>query len=177
MPSTPALSADYVELRARSAFSFLEGASNPEDLALQAAHLGYSGLALADHGGVYGIPRFHAAAQSVGLPAIVGAEVELELPGMPLPLRLRLLVESARGWRHLSRLLTCGHRGRSKNECRITQDDLEGESPEARPRARFLTRDLPVTQGALLLFALMFVFVNLIVDVLYAYVDPRITYD
>jgi ABC-type dipeptide/oligopeptide/nickel transport system permease component len=40
-----------------------------------------------------------------------------------------------------------------------------------------LTRDLPVTQGALLLFALMFVFVNLIVDVLYAYVDPRITYD
>ena len=40
-----------------------------------------------------------------------------------------------------------------------------------------LTRDLPVTQGALLLFALMFIAVNLIVDVLYAYVDPRITYD
>jgi len=130
VPSTSTLSADYVELRARSAFSFLEGASTPEDLALQAAHLGYSGLALADHGGVYGIPRFHAAAQSVGLPAIVGAEIELELPGLLLPLRLRLLVESAKGWRHLSRLLTRGHRGRSKNECRISQDDLEENARE-----------------------------------------------
>ena len=53
---------DYVELRARSAFSFLEAASNPEDLALAAAELGYPALALADRDGVSGAPRVHRAA-------------------------------------------------------------------------------------------------------------------
>ncbi|MEE3325843.1 MAG: error-prone DNA polymerase [Myxococcota bacterium] len=125
MPSTAHLAADYVELRARSAFSFLDGASNPEDLALRAAHLGYSSLALADSGGVYGIPRFHAAARSAGLSAILGAEIDLEWAQTPRPLRLRFLVESARGWRHLCRLLTRGHRGRAKAECRISEEDLE----------------------------------------------------
>ncbi|MEE3326601.1 MAG: PHP domain-containing protein, partial [Myxococcota bacterium] len=119
------LAPDYVELRARSAFSFLEGASNPEDLALRAAEWGYSSLALADSGGVYGIPRFHSAARSLGLNAIVGAEIDLEFREIPHPLRLRFLVESARGWKHLSRLLTRGHRGRAKNECQISEEDLE----------------------------------------------------
>ena len=125
MPSTADLAADYVELRARSAFSFLEGASNPEDLALHAAQLGYSSLALADSGGVYGIPRFHAAARSAGLSAILGAEIDLERGETLPPLRLRFLVESARGWRNLSRLLTLGHHGRVKTECRIREEDLE----------------------------------------------------
>ena len=120
-PTTP----DYVELRARSAFSFLEGSSNPEDLALRAAQCGYSSLALADSGGVYGIPRFDAAARSAGLAAIVGAEIDLEFQEIPHPLRLRFLVESAQGWRHLCRLLTRGHQGRAKTECRISEEDLE----------------------------------------------------
>ncbi|HEX2483936.1 MAG TPA: PHP domain-containing protein, partial [Myxococcota bacterium] len=64
---------DYVELRCRSAFSFLEGASNPEDLAGRAAELGHRALALADRGGVYGLPRFHQAARAAGLRAIHGA--------------------------------------------------------------------------------------------------------
>ena len=65
---------DYVELRCRSAFSFLEGASNPEDLAARAAELGHPALALADRGGVYGIPRVHQAARAAGVRALVGAE-------------------------------------------------------------------------------------------------------
>ena len=67
MPPRPAgaadLAADYVELRCRSAFSFLEGASNPEDLVERAAELGHPALALADRGGLYGAPRFHQAAR------------------------------------------------------------------------------------------------------------------
>ena len=71
----PPVPADYVELRCRSAFSFLEGASNPEDLVARAAELGHGTLALADRGGVYGAPRFHRAAAAAGLRGLVGAEV------------------------------------------------------------------------------------------------------
>src|SRR5262245_21962013 len=71
------LAADYVELRCRSAFSFLEGASNPEDLVERAAELGHPALALADRGGLYGAPRFHQAARGAGLRALVGAELDL----------------------------------------------------------------------------------------------------
>ena len=63
----------YVELRCRSAFSFLAGASLPEDLIERAAALGYPALALGDRDGVYGAPRFHQAAQRAGLRALIGA--------------------------------------------------------------------------------------------------------
>ena len=53
----------YIELHARSAFSFLEGASLPEELAAVCAHLGMPAMALLDTDGVYGAPRFHLAAK------------------------------------------------------------------------------------------------------------------
>ena len=108
-PAQGTLAYDYVELRCRSAFSFLEGASNPEELAQCAAELDYPALALADRDGVYGIPRFHAAAQQAGVHAIVGAELFL---GSDRRQRLRLLVETPRGWRQLGRLTTAAHAGR-----------------------------------------------------------------
>ncbi len=101
---SPPAAADYVELRCRSAFSFLEGASNPEDLVERAADLGYPALALGDRDGLYGAPRFHQAAQAAGLRGIVGARVSLDGS-----VSLLLLVESPRGYRNLSRLLTVGH--------------------------------------------------------------------
>jgi len=111
---------DYVELRARSAFSFLRGASNPEDLAERAAELGHPRLALADRDGVYGLPRFHQAATAAGLHPLFGAELALATaPGTP-PLELTLLVESRAGWRHLCRLITEGQRDRPKGECAVT---------------------------------------------------------
>src|SRR6188474_413573 len=67
----------YIELHAASAFSFLQGASLPETLVERAAALGYPALALLDADGVYGAPRFHKAAQQVGLKAIVGAELTI----------------------------------------------------------------------------------------------------
>src|SRR5881296_3271048 len=113
-------STDYVELRCRSAFSFLAGASLPEDLIERAAALGYDTLALADARGVYGAPRFFQAARHAGIRALVGAEVAVAGAG-----NLWLLVESRTGYRNLCRLLTAGALGRAKGEALVTWDQLE----------------------------------------------------
>src|SRR5260370_31903563 len=79
----------YIELHARSAFSFLEGSSLPEDLAGICARLGMPAMALLDTDGVYGAPRFHMAAKKIGIKAHIGAEVTANLspqshPSAPL---------------------------------------------------------------------------------------------
>src|SRR5215207_9891409 len=94
----------YVELHAHSAYSFLDGASLPEELAVRAAELGYSALALTDHDGVYGSLEFAHAAKAVGVKPITGAEATLA-DGSHVP----LLVESPRGYANLCRLLTAAH--------------------------------------------------------------------
>ena len=68
----------YVELHAHSAYSFLDGASQPEELAARAAELGYEALALTDHDGVYGSLEFAHAAKHFGVRPITGAEVSIE---------------------------------------------------------------------------------------------------
>ena len=65
----------YIEFHARSAFSFLEGASLPEELAAVCAELGMPAMALLDTDGIYGAPRFHLAAQKAKIKAHIGAEV------------------------------------------------------------------------------------------------------
>ena len=105
------MAADYVELRCRSAFSFLDGASSPEDLIAAAAAAGADTLALADRDGVYGAPRFFAAARAAGVRPIVGADVTLT-DGPPL----LLLVENRAGYRNLCRLLTEARSGLRKSD-------------------------------------------------------------
>jgi len=73
----------YAELRATSAFSFLQGASQPEDLIARAAALDLPSVALIDRNGVYGAPRFYKAAREAGIKALVGAEVVLAAPLPP----------------------------------------------------------------------------------------------
>jgi error-prone DNA polymerase len=114
---------DYVELRCRSAFSFLAGASLPEDLAERAAALGCDALALADRGGVYGAPRFFQAARRTGVRALVGAEVPLAAGGAIL-----LLVEDRQGYRHLCRLLTDAAMGRPKGAACVDWPQLEAHA-------------------------------------------------
>src|SRR5436189_183876 len=94
----------YVELHAHSAYSFLDGASQPEELAARAAELGHEALALTDHDGVYGSLEFAHAAKHFGVRAITGAEVTLADAS-----HVTLLVESARGYANLCRILTEGH--------------------------------------------------------------------
>jgi error-prone DNA polymerase len=96
----------YVELHAHSAYSFLDGASLPEELAIQAAELGYGALALTDHDGVYGSLEFAQAAKAFGVRPITGAEVTLADGS-----HVTLLVESAVGYANLCRLLTAAHSG------------------------------------------------------------------
>ncbi len=94
----------YAELHAHSAYSFLDGASQPEELAARAAELGYAALALTDHDGVYGSLEFAHAAKHFGVRPITGAEVALEGGA-----HVTLLVESSQGYANLCRLLTAAH--------------------------------------------------------------------
>ena len=147
----PASPQDYVELRVRSAFSFLEACSNPEELVDAAAALGMSSLALADRDGVSGLPRFHRAARAAGLRALVGAELAVEaLEGTEeeagvdprrsrSPDRCLILVESAEGWRRLCRLLTRAQARRNKA--------LETRDPRARDRIRVGWDELEAEAG------------------------------
>ena len=97
----------YTELHCHSAFSFLDGASLPEQLALTASQLGLSALALTDHNGLYGAMAFAQAAKQLGLQAITGAELTL-LDGS----HVTLLAETPEGYANLCRLITEAHLGR-----------------------------------------------------------------
>src|SRR6266436_2201553 len=109
----------FVELHARSAFSFLEAAALPEALAERAAALGQPSIALLDADGVYGAPRLYRACTRLGLSARVGAEVTLA-DGSRLP----LLAEDREGYQNLCRLLTRVKMRAPKGEGAATLDEL-----------------------------------------------------
>src|SRR5512143_314778 len=88
----------YAELRCKSCFSFLEGASHPEELVARAAELGLSALALADVNGLYGIVRAHAEAKRRALPLVVGAELGVSGLELGRPARLVLLARDRDGY-------------------------------------------------------------------------------
>ncbi|MCZ7587700.1 MAG: error-prone DNA polymerase [Gaiella sp.] len=112
--------ARYVELHCHSAFSFLDGASHPEELVARAAELGYPALALTDHDGVYGSLEFAHAAKHAGIRPITGAEVTLA-GGF----HVTLLCESGTGYANLCRILTAAHAGTR----RPGKEDREPLSP------------------------------------------------
>jgi error-prone DNA polymerase len=91
----------YVELDARSAFSFLQGASLPEELAAVAAEIGLPAMALLDRDGVYGAPRYHFGARKAGIRAHIGSTITLGDRS-----RLPLLATSRAGYQNLCRLIT-----------------------------------------------------------------------
>src|SRR6266540_1040372 len=97
-------SVPYVELHAHSSYSFLDGASLPEELAVQAAELGYPAFALTDHDGVYGSLEFAHAAKYFGVRPITGAELTLADRS-----HVTVLVETQQGYANLCRLITAAH--------------------------------------------------------------------
>src|SRR5271154_426214 len=113
----------YVELHSRSAFSFLEGASTPDELIAVCASFGMPAMALLDRDGVYGSPRFHLAAEKLRIKAHMGAEVTC-LPG---EFRLPLLVASRAGYQNLCRLITKMKLrvGRKEGACASSSDFIE----------------------------------------------------
>src|SRR5438132_141851 len=109
----------YAELHCKTNFSFLEGASHPDELVLRAAELGYAALAITDRNSLAGVVRAHIAARQLGLKLIVGAEIDLvDAPGVVVWATDRV------SYGRLARLITCGHRRAPKGEFRLTFDDL-----------------------------------------------------
>jgi len=110
----------YVELHARSAFSFLEGASTPEALIAACAAYGMPSMALLDRDGLYGAPRFYLAAKKAGLQAHIGAEVSC-LGGWRYP----LLVAMPQGYHNLCCLITRMKLRSKKGQGAIEARELE----------------------------------------------------
>jgi error-prone DNA polymerase len=152
------VSVKYIELRTRSAFSFLEGSALPEDLVERAAELGYPALAMGDRDGLYGAPRFYHGAERAGVRAIVGAELTLDLSSTGAPSghdsghnpgdqRLYVLVPDRERYRNLCRMITASklrplnpvaiepvavEQGRAAPATPVTR-----RSPQAAPAAAF----------------------------------------
>ncbi len=142
----------YIELHAHSGYSFLDGASHPEELVLKARELGYPALALTDHDGLYGSMEFARAAREAGVQPITGAEITVrdcgftgETDGRPthesrLPCsatfrpqepggrwHLTLLAETPEGYGNLCELLTRAHRTSPRGAPALPLDDLLGQ--------------------------------------------------
>jgi error-prone DNA polymerase len=124
----------YAELHTHSNFSFLDGASHPEELAAEAARLGLSALALTDHNGLYGVVRFAEAARAFGLPTVFGAELTITGVGPagartgvadPDGTHLVVMARDPEGYASLSRVIAQAHlAGGEKGKPVITLDDL-----------------------------------------------------
>jgi len=105
----------YAELHAHSAYSFLDGASMPEEMAAEARRLDLQGLALTDHDGFYGVVRFAEAAREYELPTVFGAELSLQRDTAragvvdPPGEHLLVLARDAEGYRRLSRVIADAH--------------------------------------------------------------------
>jgi error-prone DNA polymerase len=134
----------YAELHAWSNFTFLEGASHPEELVAAAALAGLAGMALTDRDGLYGAVRFAKAAKECKLPAICGVELTLETADME-PIRasrparpthevpthsprIVLLVENERGYANLCELISLAQLRGRKRDARTQLDDVTGRS-------------------------------------------------
>ena len=122
--AAPVSSPAYVELHARSAFSFLRGASLPEELARTAADLGLPALAVCDRMGLYGAPRVFDTAREQGIRPLIGAELAMD-DGSVVP----VLVRSREGYRNLCRLLSRAHLRAAKNEATVGWEELPEFAP------------------------------------------------
>ncbi len=136
----------YIELHAHSGYSFLDGASHPEELVLRAGELGYPALALTDHDGLYGSMEFARSAREAGIQPITGAEVTVRACGLPGPpvaaatsrpgmaswrpgeavdhFHLTLLAETPEGYANLCRILTLAHRTSPRGAPAVALDGL-----------------------------------------------------
>ncbi len=109
----------YAELHCLSNFSFLQGASHPEELVERAHGLGYHALALTDECSVAGVVRGHLAARECGLKLLIGSEFKLA-DGV----RLVLLATDRESYGNLTQLITCGRQQAPKGEYRLRREDV-----------------------------------------------------
>ena len=115
----------YAELQCTSNFSFLRGASHPEEIAMQAKHLGVAAIAVTDRNTLAGVVRAHAAAKDAELPFIVGVRLDLFEPGISF----LAYPTNRQAYGALCRLLSMGQRRAEKGQCLITLDDVYAHAP------------------------------------------------
>ncbi len=131
-PRRPAKPGGYAELHCHTNFSFLDGASHPENLVGEAVRLGLDALAVTDHDGLYGAVRMAEVARALGLPTVFGAEVTLGAgkasSGLPDPEgeHLIILAEGPTGYARLAKALSAAQMEGSKGAPRLTLDTLAG---------------------------------------------------
>ena len=113
----------YVPLWVKSNFSFLEGASHPEELVAEAARLGLTAIALTDRDGVYGVVKAWQKAKELGIHLIVGAQVSVDDGS-----RLILLVQDRAGYANLCRLLSAGRLRCAKGESRVSWEEVSSHA-------------------------------------------------
>ena len=145
IPPTGTAPVRYSELHCKTNFSFLEGASHPDELVAEAARLGYAGMAVTDRNSLAGVVRAHLAAKEAGLKLLIGAEITLTDAAPIL-----LWAMDRGGYGHLCQLLTRGRRQAPKGECHLAFTDVaehaqglligvlsppDGESPDELPRS------------------------------------------
>ena len=119
----------YAELHCRSNFSFLTGASSPEELVERAAALRYTALAVTDECSLSGVVHAYEQATERGLPLIIGAEMRLEPSVGGVPMRLVVLATTRRGYGNLSQWITLARRRADKGRYEARTSDLEGRVP------------------------------------------------
>ena len=109
----------YVPLWCKTGYSFLEGASHPEELVKQCSEYGLSAMAVTDCDGVYGIVRAHVEAKQLGLHLIVGSQITVTDGSIVL-----LLCRNRQGYGNLCRLVTAGRLRSPKGECRVSWREI-----------------------------------------------------
>ena len=114
----------YIPLWCKSNFSFLEGASHPDELVDEAVRLGLPALALTDRDGVYGAVRAHVKAREVGLKLIIGSEISIDDGSTVV-----LLAQDRGGYANLCRLITKGRRRSEKGESAVGWDEVCAHAP------------------------------------------------
>ncbi|HEY2759751.1 MAG TPA: error-prone DNA polymerase, partial [Pirellulales bacterium] len=119
MPTWRQSAIPYAELHCKTNFSFLEGASHPDELVGQAAELGYAALAITDRNSLAGVVRAHGAAKNIGLKLLIGAELTPSDASSVV-----LLPTDRKAYGRLSRLITVGRRNAPKGEFLLSFDDL-----------------------------------------------------
>ncbi|WP_395757695.1 error-prone DNA polymerase [Achromobacter sp. EB05] len=128
-PSPPAGLPGYAELQCQSNFSFLQGASHPEELTARAAELGYAALAITDECSLAGVVRAHVEAKTQKLPLIIGATFRLRAGPEAAPLDLTLLAQTREGYGNLSELITLARTRAPKGEYRLAPEDFTAPPP------------------------------------------------
>ncbi len=131
LPRLPMQLPAYAELHCRSNFTFLTGASQPEELVERAAQLGYSALAITDECSVAGVVRAHVEAKAQRIHLIIGSEIKLTLPDGAPHARLVLLAQTRRGYGNLAHWITVARRRAAKGSYLAHPGDVEGRVPNA----------------------------------------------